>query len=79
MGNQEVREDRAPHPSSYIDPHVGDLLIHHVWLDIPGHSPGEGRPLLLVVGGRDEQCWGQEDQLEALLGPVQEHGPGTGG
>ena len=60
MGNQEVREDRAPHPSSYIDPHVGDLLIHHVRLDIPGHSPGEGRPLLFVVGGRDEQCWGQD-------------------
>lgn len=72
--------DRAAHPAPphpYVDPHAGDLLVHHVRLDIPGHSSGEGHPLLFVLSGRNEQGRGQKDKLKPLLGPVQEHGPGT--
>lgn len=64
-----------PHP--YINPHAGDLLVHHVRLDVAGHGSGEGLPLLLILGDGDEQGWGQEDELELLLGPIQEHGPGA--
>lgn len=74
VGDRDARP-APPHP--YIDPHVGDLLVHHVRLDMSGHGSGEGLPLLLVLGGGDEQGWGQEDELELLLGPIQEHGPGA--
>lgn len=67
----------TPAPRPYIDPHVGDLLVHHVRLDIPGHRSGKGHPLLLALSDGDEQGRREEDELEPLLGPVQEHGPGT--
>lgn len=65
----------APHP--YVDPHIGDLLIHDVRLDVPRHCSGEGHPLLLILGGGDEQGWREQDELEPLLGPIQEHSPGA--
>lgn len=74
------RRTRCAHPAPprpYVDPHVGDLFVDHVRLDVPGHGSGKGHLLLLAVGGGDEQGRGQEDELQPLLGPVQEHGPGT--
>lgn len=65
--------------SPYVDPHVGDLLIDHEGLCGARHGLGPGPPLSVTACDRDEQGRWEENQLQPLLGPVQEHGPSTAG
>lgn len=68
----------GPLASAYINPDVGDFFINDEGLHILGDGSGSCLPLSLVLRGRDEEGWREEDKLESLLGTVQEHGPGTG-